>query len=549
MTAVIDARRDAEVPRLAAPPRRRTGAPLLDGDWRRAGGLVVALMVLGVVVMCSIAFGAKSIPFGTVWQALVDGDGSTDHQIVRELRVPRTLLGLGVGGALGLAGAMMQGVTRNPLADPGLLGVDAGAALAVVIGIHTFGVTSLTGYVWFAFAGAGLASVVVYLLGSVGRGGATPVKLALAGRRAHRAAHIADVGGPAARRADARRVPVLGGRLARRTRCRGGRPGRPVPRRGRGAGPGVVAGPEHAVARRRHRPVARPAGPPDARPVGPVDRAAVRGGHGGRRPDRVRRAHRASRGPGHLRPRLQVDPALVARAGADAAAHRRRRGAPRSPGRARCRWASSPRSSARRSSSRSCAAGSWPTCDRRRPPRPRRLGRAALLAVRAVGPHRRPTAPGHVGARRRGAGRVRLVAGRRRVPHPVGRRGVDPRRPRPARHRLRGPHPAPAPRPGRGAGGGGVRPVRRHLPAHRPQPAGQPRHHRRHRRRRGLCGAHHRRPRRHRLPGHDRRPRRRDRDLDRRLPPVLQGWGHGLSPRARRHRGHRHARPRSPRTS
>ena len=76
---------------------------------------------------------------------------------------------------------MMQGVTRNPLADPGLLGVDAGAALAVVIGIHTFGVTSLTGYVWFAFVGAGLASVVVYLLGSVGRGGATPVKLALAG--------------------------------------------------------------------------------------------------------------------------------------------------------------------------------------------------------------------------------------------------------------------------------------------------------------------------------------------------------------------------------
>ncbi len=139
------------------------------------------MTVLCLVVGCSIAFGAKSIPFGTVWQALVDNNASTDHQIVRELRVPRTLLGLGVGAALGLAGAMMQGVTRNPLADPGLLGVDAGAALAVVIGIHTFGVTSLTGYVWFAFAGAGLASVVVYLLGSVGRGGATPVKLALAG--------------------------------------------------------------------------------------------------------------------------------------------------------------------------------------------------------------------------------------------------------------------------------------------------------------------------------------------------------------------------------
>jgi len=171
----------AATPVADRPVRRGRGTPLLDRGWRRAGGLVVALVVLAVVVACSIAFGARSIPFGTVWHALAAGDGSTDHQIVRELRVPRTLLGLGVGGALGLAGAMMQGVTRNPLADPGLLGVDAGAALAVVIGIHTFGVTSLTGYVWFAFAGAGLASVVVYLLGSVGRGGATPVKLALAG--------------------------------------------------------------------------------------------------------------------------------------------------------------------------------------------------------------------------------------------------------------------------------------------------------------------------------------------------------------------------------
>ena len=181
MTVVVDAPRAAEEPHLVPLRRRRKGAPLLDGEGLRAGGLIVAMMVLCLVVACSIAFGAKSIPFGTVWQGLVDNNGSTDHQIVRELRVPRTLLGLGVGAALGLAGAMMQGVTRNPLADPGLLGVDAGAALAVVIGIHTFGVTSLTGYVWFAFVGAGSASVVVYLLGSVGRGGATPVKLALAG--------------------------------------------------------------------------------------------------------------------------------------------------------------------------------------------------------------------------------------------------------------------------------------------------------------------------------------------------------------------------------
>ncbi|MCE3294228.1 MAG: iron transporter permease, partial [Arthrobacter sp.] len=85
------------------------------------------------------------------------------------------------GGALGLAGAAMQGVTRNPLADPGIIGVNAGAALAVVTGIYLFGVSSLGGYIWFAFGGAAAAAVVVYLIASTGRDGATPVKLALAG--------------------------------------------------------------------------------------------------------------------------------------------------------------------------------------------------------------------------------------------------------------------------------------------------------------------------------------------------------------------------------
>ncbi|HYZ97752.1 MAG TPA: iron chelate uptake ABC transporter family permease subunit, partial [Acidimicrobiales bacterium] len=161
------------------PGRRRRG--MLDRGWTRAAGLGVAVLVLGVVVVCSIAYGAKSISPGTVLDALLRFDGSNDHLIVRSLRVPRTVLGVGVGAGLGLAGAVMQGVTRNPLADPGILGVNAGASLAVVIGIHTFGVGSLTGYVWFAFAGAAVASVVVYAVGSLGGGGATPVKLALAG--------------------------------------------------------------------------------------------------------------------------------------------------------------------------------------------------------------------------------------------------------------------------------------------------------------------------------------------------------------------------------
>lgn len=148
----------------------------------RAVGLVTALALLAVVVVCSIAYGSKPIPLGTVIDALVGYDSSlNDHLIVRSLRIPRTVVGVLVGVALGLSGAVMQGVARNPLADPGILGVSAGASLFVVVGIYSFGVASLLGYVWFAFAGAAITSVVVYALGSLGREGATPVKLALAG--------------------------------------------------------------------------------------------------------------------------------------------------------------------------------------------------------------------------------------------------------------------------------------------------------------------------------------------------------------------------------
>lgn len=155
---------------------------MLGSGWSRGLGLLVATALLVAVMVCSVAYGAKSIDLSTVFDAFTAYDRTNpDHLIIRTLRVPRTLLGVGVGVALGLAGGVMQGVTRNPLADPGIFGVEAGASLAVVVGIYVFGIGSLTGYVWFAFAGAGVASVVVYGLGSLGRGGATPVKLALAG--------------------------------------------------------------------------------------------------------------------------------------------------------------------------------------------------------------------------------------------------------------------------------------------------------------------------------------------------------------------------------
>lgn len=148
----------------------------------RAGGLVLLAIGLVAVLFLSITVGARPISLGDVWAALTaPAADSTSHRIILELRLPRTLVGLLVGAALGLAGAILQGATRNPLADPGLLGIEAGATLCVVLGIAVFGITTLSGYVWLAFLGAGIATVMVYAVASMGREGATPVKLALAG--------------------------------------------------------------------------------------------------------------------------------------------------------------------------------------------------------------------------------------------------------------------------------------------------------------------------------------------------------------------------------
>ncbi|ABK05309.1 transport system permease protein [Arthrobacter sp. FB24] len=148
---------------------------------KRAAWLITAVAVLVFFSAVSLAVGARGLPLDTVWQALIRFDPADGDHAVVHARIPRTVLGLLAGGALGLAGAAMQGVARNPLADPGIMGVNAGAALAVVTGIYVFGISSLTGYIWFAFIGAAAAAAVVYLVASLGREGATPVKLALAG--------------------------------------------------------------------------------------------------------------------------------------------------------------------------------------------------------------------------------------------------------------------------------------------------------------------------------------------------------------------------------
>jgi len=160
--------------RARTAPLARVGA--------RATGLLLAVGCLALVCLASLAVGSKQVPLRDVLDAFFAYDPASDaHAIVRDLRVPRTLLGLLVGGGLGAAGALMQGVTRNPLAEPGILGVNAGAALAVVLAIQFAGASSIVVYAAVALVGAAAASVLVFALGGTARGGPTPVRLALAG--------------------------------------------------------------------------------------------------------------------------------------------------------------------------------------------------------------------------------------------------------------------------------------------------------------------------------------------------------------------------------
>jgi iron complex transport system permease protein len=185
----MNPRTTAAWPAVAAPALPAAGASV-GPDWpartRRTVGtrgtwLLAAVAVLVLVTAASLAVGARGLAPETVWQALTRFNPANGDHAVVHARIPRTVLGLLAGAALGLAGAGMQGLARNPLADPGILGINAGAALAVVTGIYVFGISSLTGYIWFAFIGAAAAAAVVYLIASLGRDGAPPVKLALAG--------------------------------------------------------------------------------------------------------------------------------------------------------------------------------------------------------------------------------------------------------------------------------------------------------------------------------------------------------------------------------
>lgn len=147
------------------------------GWWLAAGMGVLVLLALA-----SLAIGSRPIPLATALDALRAYDPGNDlHLIVRELRVPRLITAVFAGAALGVAGAIMQAVTRNPLAEPGLLGINAGAAAAVVLGVTVFGLTRPLHYVWLAALGAGLAGSAVFVLGRAHETGTNPIRLVLAG--------------------------------------------------------------------------------------------------------------------------------------------------------------------------------------------------------------------------------------------------------------------------------------------------------------------------------------------------------------------------------
>ncbi|GLZ09370.1 iron ABC transporter permease [Actinomadura sp. NBRC 104412] len=156
------------------------GTSTVSGPRRRLIGLVVALAVLLALLVASMMIGSTAIAPTVVWDALFHPSKDIDQFAIRDFRLPRTIVGLVVGMALGVAGALIQALTRNPLADPGILGVNAGASFAVTVAVGLLGVRDIQSYMWFAFAGALIVTLVVLVLGSTRRG-QSPVMTVLAG--------------------------------------------------------------------------------------------------------------------------------------------------------------------------------------------------------------------------------------------------------------------------------------------------------------------------------------------------------------------------------
>lgn len=144
-------------------------------------GLIIGIMLLLICIGLSIVLGYTDTSIKTALEAFQAFNGSNEHIVIQNIRLPRAIIGAVVGICLGIAGAMMQALTKNPLASPDIIGVNAGASFFIVVAVMIFSVNSLQAFTWIAFVGAALTVVVVYFLGSIGKEGLTPIKLTLAG--------------------------------------------------------------------------------------------------------------------------------------------------------------------------------------------------------------------------------------------------------------------------------------------------------------------------------------------------------------------------------
>ena len=144
-------------------------------------GMILCMALLFIFAVFSISFGAKQIAFSKVIDVILGKDVDSLEATIIQQRIPRTVFGILAGGALGISGALMQSITRNPIADPSILGVNTGASLFVVAGIAFLNITAAYQYIWLAIIGAGIAAFFVYSVASIGKDGATPLKLALSG--------------------------------------------------------------------------------------------------------------------------------------------------------------------------------------------------------------------------------------------------------------------------------------------------------------------------------------------------------------------------------
>ncbi|MBD8501176.1 FecCD family ABC transporter permease [Paenibacillus arenosi] len=155
---------------------------LLSSDKRKALGFIAAVFLLVGATAASVLFGLQNFDFVTVIQAYTSFTGSDEQLIIRTSRVPRALTAAVIGSSLAIAGVLLQAMTRNPLASPSILGVNAGAALAIVSMLYWYGaVFSFSELMWFGFIGAGITAGLIFIIAMIGKGGMTPLKLILTG--------------------------------------------------------------------------------------------------------------------------------------------------------------------------------------------------------------------------------------------------------------------------------------------------------------------------------------------------------------------------------